>query len=297
MDYFRTFAELTAEYGYNPAQARDSDVVWFDTLDNNLTVATTAMINELTPETVGLKDKKVICRAIDMDVWAGHYRNVDWSFVDDLIFIAPHIQKVVTDEVDFSKFKTKIHMIPCGVDVDKFNFNIPPNPRGYNIAWVAERWFAKGIDYFLQFAAMLYKKDPQYKIYAVGRWADNAESGWYRAYIDSFIAKNKMNVEFIDIVEDMNKFLEEMSYAICFSKKEAFSYVIAEGMCKGLKPIIHNFYGAEAIWDKQYIWNTIDEAIEMVTGGDYTPYIYRKYIEENYPIKLMLERIYNVIKS
>ena len=106
-----------------------------------------------------------------------------------------------------------------------------------------------------------------------------------------------MNVEFIDIVEDMNKFLEEMSYAICFSKKEAFSYVIAEGMCKGLKPIIHNFYGAEAIWDKQYIWNTIDEAIEMVTGGDYTPYIYRKYIEENYPIKLMLERIYNVIKS
>ena len=88
----------------------------------------------------------------------------------------------------------------------------------------------------------------------------------------------------------LNKFLEDMNYAICFSKKETFSYAIAEGMCKGLKPIIHDFYGAEDIWDKKYIWDTIDEAIKMTINDDYNPYEYRKYITDKYSLNNMLAR-------
>jgi hypothetical protein len=62
-------------------------------------------------------------------------------------------------------------------------------------------------------------------------------------------------------------------------------------MCKGLKPIIHAFYGAYDIWDTKYIWNTLDEAIKMVLNSDYNPFEYRKYITDKYPLTKMLKGI------
>ena len=275
IDYWRSQGhEVDASVNYDPSKVAWADLVWFDCLDNNVVVATS-------DDT--LKGKKVVVRAIDIEVWCGIWNGVNFDYITDLIFTCPHIRKLVTKELPY----TQVHIIPLGVNVGRFSFKKHPQ-KGYNIAWVAERWYAKGIDYFLQYAAMLYKVDPRYKIYCVGIWADNATGGYYRAYIDQFLEKNPMNVEFIERVEDMNGFLEDMNYAICFSKKETFSYAIAEGMCKGLKPIIHNFYGAEDIWDKKYIWNTIDEAIKMTINDDYNPYEYRKYITDKYSLTNML---------
>jgi glycosyltransferase involved in cell wall biosynthesis len=178
--------------------------------------------------------------------------------------------------------------------MDKFPMRKDP-VNNKHIAWVAERWHAKGIDYFLQFAAMLYKQDPEYKITAVGIWADNAVSGWYRAYINQFMEVNPMNVEIIENVPDMNEFLEGVSHVTCFSKKEAFSYAIAEGMSKGCKPIIHNFYGCDKIWPKKFVWNTLDEALAMV-DGPYIPEMYHKYAEE-YSVKKMLSAFDKLIRK
>ncbi len=286
IEHFATLGEERHDKYYDPELVKWADTVWFETADNNIHQATQETINGETAESVGLKDKHVICRVIDIEAWVGLHRNVDWNYVDDVIFIAPHIQKLVEKDIDFSKTGTKVHIIPCGVNTELYNFREKQND--HKIAWVSERWHAKGIDYFLQLALTLQKRHPEYKIYAVGVWADDAASGWYREYIDQQLAKIN-NVEFVDYVPDMNQFLEDKDYTLCCSKKEAFSYTIAEGMSKGLKPLIHNFYGAEGLWDKKYIWNTIDECIDMITG-DFNPQQYRDYVVDNYSLKKMLER-------
>lgn len=275
---------------YDPKLVEWADIIWFETCDNSLAIATVSGEEGWKLSEIDMANKKVICRVIDIEAWCGLHRNVNWSMVDETIFIAPHIRDLVLKDVDIKSY----HLIPCGVDMDRFVFRENPiNTK--KIAWVAERWFAKGIDYFLQYAAMLYKADPDYKIYAVGIWADNATGGWYRAYIDYFIEHNPMNVEFIERVEDMNEFLEDKSHCILFSKKEAFSYAIAEGMSKGLKPIIHRFYGCDDIWLEKYIWDTVDEAIEM-TLGEYNPGEYRIEVGQ-YSLDKMLDAMDKLIKE
>jgi glycosyltransferase involved in cell wall biosynthesis len=275
--------EVKKSLYYDPALARWADIVWFETCDHNLEVAT--VTGEAHWKLSEMDKKRIICRVIDIEAWCGLHRVVDWGQVDDVIFLAPHMRKLVEQDINFEEKGVRVNVIPCGVNLDKFNFT--DRPQNKNIAWVAERWYAKGIDYFLQYAAMLYKKDPEYKIHAVGIWADNATGGWYKAYIDQFLQDNPMNVEFIEHVDNMSLFLEDMSYSICFSKKEAFSYASAEGMAKGCKPIIHAFYGAKDIWDSKYVWNTLDEAIEM-TLGDFNRQEYRDYISK-YSTTKMLE--------
>lgn len=284
--------EVRNELYYNPEMVKWANVVWFETCDNNIHQATQEVINGETPESVRLKDKKVICRVIDIEAWCGLHKGVDWEYVDETIFIAPHIRDLVLKDVDVGKYQ----VIPCGVNTDKFTMRKNPEYTK-KIVWVAERWHAKGIDYFLQFATMLYKLDPEWKIYAVGLWADDAVGGWYREYINQFFRDNPMNVEFIDYVANMNDFLEDKSHCILFSKKEAFSYAIAEGMSKGLKPIIHNFYGCDKIWDKKYVWNTLDEAFDMTVSLDYNPEEYRNYILNNYSSKIMLDKFDKVLNE
>ncbi len=275
---------------YDPVIAIWADTLWFETCDNNIHQATQENVNGETAETVGLKDKHVICRVIDIEAWCGLHTQVAWDYVDDTIFVAPHIKDLVEKDV----MVPNPIVIPCGVNMDKFTMRKDPvNTK--KIAWVAERWYAKGIDYFLQYAAMLYKVAPEYKIYSLGIWADNATSGWYKAYIDYFMEKNPMNVEFVEHAPDMNEFLEDKSHCILFSKKEAFSYAIAEGMSKGLKPIIHRFFGCDAIWSKRFIWNTIDEAIEM-TLGDYNPLAYRTEVGQ-YSLDKMLKSFDEILKK
>jgi len=278
---------------YDPAMARWADVLWFETCDNNLGVATSYGEPGWKFSEMDMTNKQVICRVIDIEAWCGLHRNVDWNYVDDVIFIAPHIQKLVEKNIVFEK--QNIHLVPCGVDTDKFN--LVEKPRGKNVAWVAERWFAKGIDLFLQYAAMLYKVDPEYKIYSVGIWADNAVEGWYREYIDYFIDNNDMNVEFIDHVPDMNEFLNDMDFVTCFSKKEAFSYAIAEGMSKGCFPLVHRFYGANDIWPEEIIWDTVDQAVEMTVNPIGEGKNHRWWVDRNYSIDKMLKSFDNIIKK
>lgn len=288
IDHFASLGEEKHSIYYDPEMVKWADVVWFETCDNSIHQATQEAMNGETAESTGLKDKKVICRIIDIDAWCGLHNHVDWSYVDDVIFLAPHIKELVEKDINFSQYNIKTHIIPCGVDLNKFT-NVQKT-YGKNIAWVAERWYGKGVDLFLQFATMLYKTNPEYKIFSVGVWADSCVGGWYKAYIDQFIKDNPMNVEFIDRVENMNDFLSGMDYAISFSKKEAFSYAIAEGMAKGLKPLVHNFYGAKHIYPVKYIWNTLDEAIQMIKEP-IEPEEYRRFIETNYSMEKMLRRI------
>jgi len=282
--------EVKYEFYYNPELVEWADVVWFETCDNSLYRAT---VNERADWQLSyFKDKHVICRPIDIDVWSRHYLRVDWSMVDDIIFIAEHIKAEV--DRDIPNVGSRAVVIPCGVNTELFPFR--DKPKGKNVAWVAHRWDAKGIDYFLQYAAMLYKKDPEYKIHALGTWSDGIKSGWYRQYIDYFLRHNPTNIEFTEHVDNVNEFLDDMDYTTCFSKKEGFSYAIAEGMSKGLKPIIHNFYGCDKIWPDKYVWNTVDEAVEMTLSDDFNPQEYNQFIKDNYTVEKMLKSFDNIIE-
>jgi len=82
--------------------------------------------------------------------------------------------------------------------------------------------------------------------------------------------------------------LDDKAYLLNTSGKEAFCYAVGESMSKGIKPVVHHFYGAEEVWPSRYLWNSVNEAVEQIEG-DHSPVEYRQYIETYYPLGVMLE--------
>jgi glycosyltransferase involved in cell wall biosynthesis len=251
-----------------------ADVLWFDCVDMNLIAAT-----KKDPSLV--EGKKVIARAIDIDVWANHFNAVDFDRVDHLIFIAPHVMDYLLSK---KKVSCPVHLIPCGVDTDRFTMRKDP-VKNKDVAVVARLWHGKGIDLLLQAIAMM----PEFTFHICGKWGLNGiERGWYKNYIDQFLSHHD-NWTYTEQVPDMNDWLEDKTYAVCFSKKEAFSYSTAEAASKGLMPFVHEFYGCQDVWPILFRWHSLDELATAMRCRWYDPESYRAYVVDRYPLGKMLE--------
>jgi hypothetical protein len=128
------------------------------------------------------------------------------------------------------------------------------------------------------------KLGPGYKLHLLG--TRNTEK-WLHAYLDHIKDELGLDVTETERVDDVDAWLEGMDYHVLASFKESFSYATAEAAAKGIKPLVHNFWRARDIWPDEWIWDTLDGAMEMF-GGEYESRLYRRYVEEHYSLGRMM---------
>lgn len=105
------------------------------------------------------------------------------------------------------------------------------------------------------------------------------------------------NVIFCSWQDNVGKWLEDKHYIISTSVHESFGYGIAEATACGLKPLIHNFFGAKNLYPQKYLFNTVQELTEMVLSGEYRPMEYREFIEKNYSLEKQMEQLEQIFKN
>jgi hypothetical protein len=69
---------------------------------------------------------------------------------------------------------------------------------------------------------------------------------------------------------------------------------VLEGMACGLKPVIHNFPGADQIFPSEFLFNISEEFCRQICSDWYEPRAYRRVIEERYSLERQLSAINKV---
>lgn len=295
--------EVQRQTYYNPELVDWADVVWFDTCDNNLLSATNPdqalkdewkyanRVGAWDMHEVDLSHKKVIVRPIDIEVWQGHHAyDHMWDIVDEVIFLAPHIQQIMMADSRPQQGHFKQHVIPCGVNLDRWTFK--ERQPGNKVGIVAERWVSKGVDLVIQLAL----KMPDYEFHWLGK---NNDYHWQEAYLQDKVKSKCPNLILEeDYVDDLNAWWEDKNFVLSCSYKETYGYNIAEAMAKGIKPVIHRFYGAEAVWP-DITWDSIDEAARMLSvHAPYNSAEYPKYLTDHHlDLESMMRSFEDVINS
>ena len=90
-------------------------------------------------------------------------------------------------------------------------------------------------------------------------------------YFKQMIKELKLenNITFTGWQDNLDKWLEDKNYILCTSVLESQNISVMEAMSKGIRPLIHNFVGANNIYPNRYIWNTIDECVDMLNSSYY----------------------------
>ncbi|MBC2734788.1 MAG: glycosyltransferase family 4 protein [Desulfobacteraceae bacterium] len=275
-------------YSVIPQQIQETiqwaDVVWLEWA-NELTIGITKN-QEL------LNGKKVICRLHSYEAFEDYLQKIDWRKIDDLVFVAAHIQEIAINHFPaLADQVRRMQILPNGIDIDRFAFS--RRNRGYHLAFIGDINYKKGPMLLLHAFRELVQVENRYTLHMAGR----LQNARYALYYSQMIKEMDLeaNIQMDGWVNDIQSWLVNKQYVVCSSVLEGHPVGIMEAMACGLKPVIHNFVGARGIYPDGFLWNTIPGFIQQVTSEDYDSDTYRDFIKNNFSLKSQLEKIDRLI--
>lgn len=258
-----------------------ADVAWFEWCDELVIYASKLPI---------AWDKKIICRVHSYEVFTSYPKEVKWEVIDKIIFVAKHVCDFAIDNFNITNGKTIV--IPNGVNLNNWRFR--KKGAGFNIAYVGYINYKKGPMLLLHTFKAIFDKDSRYKFYIAGKFIDNRDILYFQQTVKEFGLET--NFFFEGWQDNLDEWLDDKDYILCTSIFESQNMSVMQSMSKGIKPIIHNFVGAKQVYNEKYIWNTMEEAIKMITSNEYNSSEYRKFIEDNYSLDKQMNSIRCLIR-
>jgi glycosyltransferase involved in cell wall biosynthesis len=216
---------------------------------------------------------------------------VRWENIDTLITVGnSFVKDALFRQVPDIEGRTQLVTIPNGVNLDKFKFT--ERARGKNIACVGYLNMRKNPMFLLQCMQKLRYIDTEYKLFFGGTSQD--------PMLEQYVRHMAEALELTDVVffegwqTDVSSWLQDKDYIVSTSIGESQGMGILEGMACGLKPVIHNFPGADQIFPSEFLFNISEEFCEQILSDKYEPQRYRQFIEEHYPLKNQLSKINDI---
>ncbi|PLV59321.1 glycosyltransferase [Thermotoga sp. KOL6] len=219
------------------------------------------------------KGKKLFVRLHRYEAFTDIPFMINWNNVDELVFVS-QFMKDILEMRGLNLQKVSWRVIYNGIDLKRFQFI--PRQKGYNIAWVAHIIPRKNLHVAFEIIKKLSEKDKRYRLHVAGSFDDPM----YEIYLKHLAKSMKIkdNVIFHGWVDDINQWLEDKNYLLSTSIHESFGYNIVEAMARGIKPVIHDFYNAKELYDEEFLFSSVDEAVEKITEERYDSHHYREYI-------------------
>ncbi|MFB0552163.1 MAG: glycosyltransferase [Phycisphaerae bacterium] len=272
------FEEQTEEELYE--LMKWSDISWFEWC-TNLAV-------------IGSKQPKVcknIIRLHRYEAYAQWPEQMNWANIDILVTVGnSFVKDALIHTVPNLESQTSIVTIPNGVDLEKFT--LTERQRGKNIAFLSNLRTVKNPAFVLQCMQKLHYIVPEYRLFFGGIFQDQALEQYLKYMVD---ALDLRDVVFFDgWQEDVCSWLEDKHYIVSTSIIESQGMGILEAMACGLKPVIHNFPGADQIFPSEFLFNISEEFCEQIISDTYEPKRYRRFVEENYPLEKQLTKTNNI---
>ncbi len=254
-----------------------SDISWFEWC-TNLAAAASNM-----PKTC-----KTIVRLHRYEAYEQWPQKVNWDNVDALVTVGNEVtRRALIDRVPGIESRTSVEAISNGVDLNKLTFT--PRPRGKNIAFLANVRMVKNPALVLQCMQKLHYIDPEYRLFFAGKFQDDVLEAYLRHMVT---ALGLDDVVFFDGWQsDVNGWLQDKHFIVSTSICEGHPVGILEAMACGLKPVIHNFLGAEGIFPKEFLFNIAEEFCERILSLQYEPQSYRNFVEQRYSITRQLRSV------
>lgn len=234
------------------AAVKWADIVWLEWA-NEVAIIASQMYD--------MKKKGVIVRLHSYEALSPMPTQINWINVDYLVFVASHIMDIVKGKLPNIEKLTCPKIVPNGVDIDAIPVMEPGDP--HEIAYVANINHKKAPELALQIMAALVAKDPAFRLHIAGAYQDER----YQIYMKHMMSDMgiEQNVIMYGFVQDMEQFWKGKGAILSTSIHEGHPLNIIEGMARGIRPVIHNFYGARRLYQSEWLFNTVDEAVDLLT--------------------------------
>lgn len=231
------------------------------------------------------KQGKLICYARSYEMFHGQFEKVRWGHVDKMVFVnqrmigLPNVQKILQNRQDSAE------LIYNGIDLDEWKFQC--HQPGKKIGFVADLTFKKGVQLLAQVMMALPK---EYELYILGNTPDLRLG----SYFNHILEQNQIKAYIDAKTDNVKNWLKDKDYIISTSPVEGNPNNVIEAMACGIKPVIHNWAGAREQFPEELVFNTVADAVKIITESRYVSMEYRKWVMQHYDYKLVYKQLEEV---
>lgn len=225
--------EVTVLARFDPYAAATADVVWTEWANDEAFIAASSDLC-----------KRLVIRVRGFEVW-GPFHEMNWANVHALVFESPFIEKLVFDQLAelgvTLPVTVQTHVIPAGVDLTRFPFEVPDFTQPTVVALVARAVGWKGYQLAFEWA----RSRPDVMLYVSTACEAIADPGLI-AYLDYSAPSNVV----IHGDVDTPTWLREIGaqYLLSASIWETLGYTVVEAMALGLTPLVHDTPAVKHNW-------------------------------------------------
>lgn len=219
------------------------------------------------------------------EFFSGAIEAIPWDVVSKIVVVNPKIGEWMERRTGI-----KPVCIYNGVDPEKWTFKKMPdlNESTYrnkdlckNIAVVG--FICKKKNYPLALQILVALKRQGYHMHFAGAMQDMATMLYMENLIEGMGLKD--DVTFHGQVENMDKWLDDKDFLLSTAVSEGCPNNVLEAMAKGIQPIIHNWPGAEEIFNRDGHWltfNSVAAAVQDIREHRCERQYYRNFIESEF---------------
>lgn len=211
------------------------------------------------------------------ELFSGGLSRVDWPKVDALIVVNSWIKEVVERIFKQKNIDVPVHLIYNGTDVSRWTYK--DRKPGKRIGMACHVHPKKNLPLAMQILASL---PDDYELHIAGEIQDPCTAEYLnhmgkvmrrRVYLYGHIPREQLDI-----------WWEQMNYCLSTSISEGNPNNVIEAMAKGIKPIVHNWPGADSQFREYMRFSTSEDAANNIQFGEYLSADYRNHIESYFSL-------------
>lgn len=215
-------------------------------------------------------------RAHSVDALRCWLHLIDWSAVDQLICVGPHIQDLITAQLGQRLSHARRTVLPNIVHLSRFDHPREPG-TDHTLAMVGWSRAVKDPLWTVELLARLRRHDPRWRLLLIGhRFADVLPPSG-RAYARRFAARARgadvhPAIEYVPFTDDLAPVLARAGWVVSSSIRESWGVGPMEAVAAGAVPVIRNwplfarFGGPHRLYPEEWVVDSLDEAEQRMLG-------------------------------
>ncbi|MFF3866402.1 glycosyltransferase [Micromonospora sp. NPDC001898] len=266
---------LTADetpYGEKAEDRIRPHLDWADTVFVDWCVAPAALFTMVDPGST-----RIIVRLHSYEALSRWPYMVDFSRIDDLVFVADHIKDLTTALVPYLQGPDapRMHVLDNAMDLRGFRIDKPAKAR-FQLGMVGISQVAKDPRWAIQVLRLLRERDDRYRLLLVGGDMNPDVSVASREYLEAFnrdVRELEASgaVQRLGATNDVPKMLSDIGVIISSSVREGCHCGLMEGAASGAVPVVRDwpfFAGrpnsARTLYPEGWVIDSPEEAVQRI---------------------------------
>lgn len=234
---------------------------------------------------------------------------IKWENVDCIVFICQNNMSLFLDK--YPSMTDRAVLIYNLIDCDSFSL---PKLYGaeFNLGLMVMVPKMKAPDFTFEILERLKQIDNRYTLFIKGKppweydwlWGRPDERRYYEDFYSRVNGSEYANsIVFDPYGDDIPEWFSKIGFLLSTSEHEGSHQAVAEAMASGAIPVIRNWAGADLLYPREFVFETIDDAVKLIikwnTQENYLPQCesVRKYAREYFDRPVIIEQYQQLLRG